>query len=126
MQIVIKREKKRLQKENRQELKERIEKKRVAKIKDLVEIDCHLINDLRRSGRGYEAKEILENYYKDLKKTKMIELNNIKKIDRRIRKKFGVCGTDNCKNDVVKGKASCQRCLDYKKKYNNNYRVKHR
>ena len=81
-------------------------------------ITLDLIKELRRSGDSFAAEELMKAYRKDLKKVKHTELLNIRKTERRVKKHFGICCKNDCKNLVVEGYTVCSKCRIKTNEYN--------
>ena len=79
----------------------------------IIPITCDLIRDLRQSGKGAEATELLNAHYKDVKKAGQDAANDYEKVVYRVKKHFGVCYVQGCKNKASENHGCCKHHLKY-------------
>lgn len=82
--------------------------------KELQPITQELIRGMRYEGRVTEANDLLILYRKDVKKAGKQAVADAMKVDRIIKKFFGICHMNNCSNHPEEGYSTCRKCLDYK------------
>ena len=75
---------------------------------ELIPINQDTIRELRQSGRGYEANQLLKAFYKSKKdERKQTEKEYWSEI-RKIKKHLGLCVYTFCSKPQVKGKRYCK------------------
>ena len=82
------------------------------KSQPLLVIDCDLIRNLRKHGRGQEANELLEAFHKDVKKCGKQAYSDQQRKEREIKKHMGWCVFDGCREYSIEGKCCCEKHLN--------------
>ena len=82
--------------------------------KEIINIDCDLIRELRLSGQSWEAQELLNKWRENVNDNKRQLLNEMKTKTRNIKKHQGFCSSGNC-NSLRYKWGLCKRCYDLNK-----------
>jgi hypothetical protein len=94
---------------------------KMKKRKSLRVIDLDYIRELRKVN-PLKAEELRQAYLKDVKKAAKIELNNIIRKDRIIKKFYRICIESGCNKPAKKNHVFCEHHFESRKKYRNNHR----